>query len=128
MHEVYKALRDLAEKDLRKLAEKSDISANEWSNAKTLLSAMCKMDQLEMNSRDGESYDYDHGMSTRRGRYPRTGRYVSMDSRPYYDNGMSGHSITDRMVDQIERMYDSARTDHERKELDKWINRIQNGD
>ena len=122
MHEVFNKLREHAEKDLRALSQKADISANEWSNAKTLLSAMCKMDQLEMNMND------DYEVSTRRGRSSRTGRYVSMDNRPYYDNRMSGHSITDRMVDQIERMYDTARTDHERRELDKWIDRIRNGD
>ena len=136
MHEVYNALREAAEKDLRKLAEKPDISSTEWANAKTLLSAMCKMNQLEERSYDGDSYSYriphismERDMSTRRGRNPKTGRYVSMDNRPYYyDDGMSGHSITDRMVDLIERMYDSAETEHERRELDKWISRIRNGD
>ena len=145
MHEIHDICEDLmgkGEKDLKKLTEKAELSPTEWANAKTVLSAMCKMKELDPEM-DGESYrnypmpSYDNSMdrrmSSRRGRSVRTGRYISMDNRPYYDNrsmdrGTSGHSITDRMVDQIERMYDSAKTDYERQELDKWIERIQMGD
>lgn len=138
MHEIFENLREKGKRDLKKLIEKSDLSPAEWTNAKTVLSALCKMDELEKNSEYGESYgmSYDsnsNDISSRRGRSARTGRYISMDRSPYYDSysmdrGMSGHSITDRMVDQIERMYDMAKTDHERRELEKWITRIQNGD
>lgn len=162
MEELIRDLREKAIKDLKKLNEKPEFSSNEWSNAKTVLSALCKMKELEMGYEDGESYDYypmsyqesrsmnsmrggqgggnssrggQGGNSSRRGRSARTGRYVSRDGRSYgedyydsYDGGTSGHSITDRMIDQIERMYDSAKTEHERKELDKWITRIENGD
>ena len=94
---------------------------------------------------------YDDDMSYRRGRSSVTGRYVSRDggsndsSRGYYDssgnyrsfeggnssrryhdgNGYSGHSIQDRMIDKLERMYDEARTDHERRIVDEWINRLR---
>lgn len=136
-HEICEDLRSKGVKDLKKLTEKTDLSPTEWANAKTVLSAMCKMEELDPTEmEDGESYrgySMERGVSTRRGRSARTGRYVSMDNRPYYedrsmDRGMSGHSITDRMIDQIERMYDQAKTEHERRELDKWITRIQNGD
>lgn len=128
MHEIHDICEDLmskAEKDLKKLTEKAELSPTEWANAKTVLSAMCKMKELDPEMDDGESYrnyPMDRRMSSRRGRSVRTGRYISMD------RGTSGHSITDRMVDQIERMYDSAKTDYERQELDKWIERIQMGD
>lgn len=133
MEELIRDLREKAIKDLKKLNEKPEFSSNEWSNAKTVLSALCKMKELESDYEDGDSYRsypshyYDDSPmhSMRRGRSMKTGRYVSMDN---YDRGISGHSITDRMVDQIERMYDSAKTEHERRELDKWITRIQNGD
>lgn len=131
MHDTYKNLYEKGKHDLKKAAEKSDISASEWANVKTVLSAMCKLEELDPELVEGESYrsSMEMGVSTRRGRSARTGRYVSMDSMPYYDDrGMSRHSITDRMVDQIERMYDSAKTEHERKELAKWIDRIQMGD
>lgn len=141
MEELIRDLREKAIKDLKKLNEKPEFSPNEWSNAKTVLSALCKMKELEHGSEEGSSYkkysmpriSYDDGYSEKRGRSQRTGRYVSMGNEPYYDDysferGTSGHSITDRMVAQIERMYDMAKTDHERRELDKWIDRIQNGD
>lgn len=41
-----------------------------------------------------------------------------------YD-GRSGHSINDRMVDNIERMYDNAGTEHERAEIQDVINYIR---
>jgi hypothetical protein len=37
----------------------------------------------------------------------------------------SGHSIKDRMVDSLERMYDGASTDHERQIVDKWIKKMR---
>lgn len=39
--------------------------------------------------------------------------------------GRSNHSIKDRMVDSLERMYDEAQTDHERGMLDEWIRKIE---
>ena len=76
--------------------------------------------------------------SYRRGRSPITGRYVSRDnggsSRRYYDgnssrnSNYSGHSILDRMVAKLEQMYDEANSDHERKIVQDWINRISYGD
>lgn len=136
MHDTYKNLYEKGKHDLKKASEKADISATEWASVKTVLSAMCKLEELDPELVEGESYrsSMDMGVSTRRGRSARTGRYVSMVPGPYYDSygyddrGMSKHSITDRMVDQIERMYDSAKTEHERRELDKWIERIQNGE
>ncbi len=91
------------------------------------------------NSYDANSYD-DDGGSYRRGRSAITGRYVSRDavprfdgntSRRFYDgnmsqngNGYSGHSIKDRMIAQLERMYDEAQSDHERQIVNEWIRRI----
>lgn len=56
---------------------------------------------------------YDEGASTRR----------------YYDannhNGYSGHSIQDRMIDQLEKMFDEAKTEHERQTVKEWIRRLR---
>ena len=54
-----------------------------------------------------------------RGRSPVTGRYVSRDS------GYSGHSINDRMISQLENMYDEAKTEYEREEVRKEIDRLR---
>lgn len=66
---------------------------------------------------DGDSY--------RRGRSPSTGRYVSMDDRPMHNDMRSGHSIDDRMIDALERMYDTAETEHERRKIDQRIAEIR---
>lgn len=78
--------------------------------------------------------------SMRRGRSPSTGRYTSMRSEPYmdsyrdsygmrnmgsYNDGYSGHSINDRMIDALERMMDTAKTEHERETIRKRIEEIR---
>ena len=42
-------------------------------------------------------------------------------------NRMYGHSIKDRMVDNLERMMDSASSDYERQEIQQEIERLRNG-
>lgn len=91
----------------------------------------------------GNSYNYydegnsNAGNSYRRGRSATTGRYVSRDSAPYVDgyssrrfydgNGYSGHSIKDRMIAQLEKMYDEAQTEHEKQTVNDWIRRLDSG-
>lgn len=87
------------------------------------------------------SRGYEDGMSMAQNRSPRTGRFVSgndgwdASGRSYMDgtrdgyfndyDGRSGHSINDRMIDNIERMYDNAGTEHERAEIQDVINYIR---
>ena len=57
-------------------------------------------------------------------------RPVGYSSRRFYDgehhNGYSGHSIKDRMIDALEKMYDTAQTEHERQIVNEWIRRLEN--
>lgn len=80
-------------------------------------------DNYNYRSHDRGSYhdDYYHGDSYRRGRSPVTGRYISRG----HEEGYSGHSIMDRMVDRLESMYDEAKTDHEKQTVSEWINRLR---
>lgn len=79
-----------------------------------------------------ENNSYDSGNSYRRGRSATTGRYVSRDSAPHIEgyssrrfyDGYSGHSIKDRMIAQLEKMYDEAQTEHERQILNDEIRRL----
>ena len=113
-----------------------------------LTKAVCTIEKIEQIESGGNNYDdysrnsYDEGNSYRRGRSAITGRYVSRDvmphfegttSRRFYDgetsrhgNGYSGHSIKDRMIAQLEKMYDEAQTEHERNLVDNWVRRISN--
>ena len=43
------------------------------------------------------------------------------------ENGYSGHSIKDRMIAQLEKMYDEAQTEHERQTVNDWIRRLDSG-
>lgn len=78
--------------------------------------------------------------SMRRGRSPSTGRFTSMRAEPYmdsyrdsygmrsmdsYNEGYSGHSINDRMIDALERMMDTAKTERERETIRKRIEEIR---
>lgn len=45
--------------------------------------------------------------------------------RGSFERGYSGHSIKDRMVSQLEAMYDEAQTEHKRQMVDEWIKRIE---
>lgn len=82
-----------------------------------------------------ENISYDSGNSYRRGRSATTGRYVSRDSAPHIEgyssrrfyDGYSGHSIKDRMIAQLEKMYDEAQTEHERQTVNDWIRRLDSG-
>lgn len=75
------------------------------------------------------SRGYEDGMSMAQNRSPRTGRFVSgndgWDVHPNGYDGRSGHSINDRMINNIERMYDNADTEHERAEIQDVINYIR---
>ena len=89
-----------------------------------------------------------HDMSMARGRDAHTGRYVSRDGydghggRAYmtdfdtsgrrvrtpgmsYDGGYSWHSIDDRIIDQLERMMDSAQSEYEVHKLNQIIRVVE---
>lgn len=63
----------------------------------------------------------DEGLSHERGRSSVTGRYISRSS----DMNYSGHSIDDRAIAAIERLYDNAQSQHEKERLDSIIRRIR---
>lgn len=128
---VLKDLEEKLEKELKKIAEKSDISPAELENATKAVCLIEKLRDMESGGEDAErsygSYgrhpDYryhDDRMDYGRGRSSVTGRYISTG----YD-GYSGHSISDRMVAKLEEMYDQAKTEHERETVDKWIKRLE---
>lgn len=122
----------LIDKSIEELNKKASLTPSE-------LESMCKAYDLRMkllrSEREedmGESHGWDHmdrnirpyTMTHDRGRSPVTGRYISRDSMMYED-GMSGHSIKDRMIARLESMYDEAKSEHEREEIRKEIRRLE---
>lgn len=82
----------------------------------------------------------DEGYSSRRGRSRRTGRYMSRDGGnssfgsydsygDSYDNSsyrgsyrQSGHT---QIVSELERLYEKAQSEKERRMIDEWIQRAE---
>lgn len=65
--------------------------------------------------------------SGERGRSMRTGRFTSRDGHmDHMHDTYSGHSINDRMVDQLEKMMDTANSEFERRQILDKIKMIRN--
>ena len=62
------------------------------------------------------------GYSERRGRSPVTGRYISRGM-----DGMSGHSVEDRMIMALEEQMDGCKTEYERQKIEDEIRRLRMG-
>lgn len=152
--DLYKGLKEIAEKQLREIHQKGSMSVSEAEAAKT---AMCLIEMCEerMDNYDGgysergsrRSYaqpyrhytidSYADGRSMR-GRSYGDGMYMrdgyAMDS--YRDESYrnqtrdrmgrySSHSIDDRVVDMLEKMVDSAKTDYEHQKLMEYIRYVR---
>lgn len=144
LRDMYRVL----DKEIANIAAKGTVSPTEMENAYKAVCTMekiKKIESMEMNPEFSErraSYNYgvggywplDYEESMRRGR-DSMGRYTSMDNRGgmmsndgrMMRDNYSGHSINDRMIDQLERMMDSAQTQNERNEIMKQIEHIRTG-
>lgn len=147
MEKTLRELKETLEEEIKKIAKKNDITPAELENA---TKAVCLIEKIKMIERlDMDDADYSEGSysnarmrmnysneygdnsrgrygsyndsSYRRGRSTTTGRYMSRDN---YDDGYSGHSIRDRMIDKLESMIDEAKTEHEKQVVMEWINRL----
>lgn len=135
MKETLESLKQTLKKELKKIADKGDMTPSELDNAyKAFCLYQMVKERLMLETgiagigegysgryyRDGmnygmpDPYSYnDGGASYRRGRNPMNGQYVSRD----YGNGRSGHSIKDRMIANLEAMVDQASSDYERQQI-----------
>lgn len=136
--ETMTVLEDLKEsviRELRLLNKKDSMSANE---VKAATDALCLLLKIKMFEEGGSEYEEDFrsyeswpgeysgrprfngSIHMDAGRSPVTGRYISRGS------GYSSHSINDRMIARLEDMYDEAKTEHEREEIRREIERLRN--
>lgn len=147
MEKILDKLEEMTKHELEQLTKQPALSGQDLDK---MIKATCALDQMEslrMHEEEkkhgvsysrGNSYGTGHHMdldpygnvSYARGRSSVTGRYVSRDSDPMrendYDRSYSSHSISDRMVASLEKMYDEAKSPHEQKIIDTWISRIRN--
>lgn len=143
MEKLLCKLEEMTKQELEQITKQQNLSGADLDK---MIKATCLLDQLE-SLKDSEVYGQSRGyydgpmhhmdfdgygnVSYARGRSRTTGRYMSRDMDPrihdrYYARGYSSHSIADRMVDALERMYDEAGTDHERAIVETWISKIRN--
>lgn len=146
-HEMLNRLEELTVEGLKAINKKGELSEADLKKAKD---AVCLLSMIEglrngepvMDGENGYSmrgawgvypihggmdwgyhdrmpHDETWGNSNMRGRSPVTGRYVSRDS------GYSGHSINDRMIDNLEKMMDQASSEYERQQIENEIRRIR---
>lgn len=116
---VLERLEEVVYDELEKLAKKSELNPAE---IKAATDAMCFLEKIQKVQYGGDelySESYNRNGSYARGRSMRTGRYVSNSP------GYSGHSIHDRIVDNLEKMMDSAGSEYERNVLAGWIAKVE---
>ena len=152
MNKILEKINDAIEEAIKPIVNKG--ASMTAAELEVLTKAVCTIEKIKQiedadnysdysrNSYNGgNSYNYydegnnNAGNSYRRGRSATTGRYVSRDSMPHIEgyssrrfyDGYSGHSIKDRMIAQLEKMYDEAQTEHERQTVNEWIHRLDFG-
>lgn len=119
LEKVLENLEDSVSSELEKLAKKGELNPAEIKNATDALCLLAKIKMVEDGDYSDEEYsETDHAY---RGSYARGRSYRSRR----YSNGSSRHSINDRIVDQLERMMDSAGSEYERNVLSGWIAKVE---
>ena len=115
--------------ELQKFNAKKDVAPNEWDNFHKAVDILEKCMKICHMDKEDDYMDYEE----------RTGHmhHIPNDSYNYRPNSpmrrtgshyrmtRTGHSINDRMIDRLERMYDEAQSDHERDVIGTWIDRIR---
>lgn len=112
--------------ELQKFNAKKDVAPNEWDNFHKAVDILEKCMKICHMDKENDYMEYEE----------RTG-YMhhipdeSYNYRPMHRTGSryrmsrTGHSINDRMIDRLERMYEEAQSDHERDVIGSWIDRIR---
>lgn len=123
--EVLDALEEKAIRDLKPFSEKSDINPTEWSKIKDvlcMLKTIKEYQSYDMSGYSSRSYSQARGTYSSGRRYMSHGDYdMPMTSR----GGYSQHSIKDRMIANLERMMDEAKSEYEREQIHDEIVRIE---
>lgn len=117
---------------LHKYAETGMRGAQDVEVAKAALSGMVKIKMLEeMEKYSGYSErGYRDGGSNDGGSYRRY-RDDGISSLAYRDEGGSYrsydnmHHVTDKIFSQLEKMYEQANNQQEKKEIQMWMNRLE---
>ena len=126
---------ELAKKEVEKIVKKGDLTPQELESIYKLTcitEKLMMMDGGDLSGMSGRHYDvrmdsygdwhHDRGYSEAKGRSPVTGRYISRGME-----GLSGHSIEDRMIAALEDQMDAAKNEYEKQQILNEIQRIRMG-
>ena len=119
LEKVLEKLEESVTEELEKLVKKAELNPAEIKSATDAVCLLEKIQKVRNGTDDFYSESYDRNGSYARGRSMRTGRYVSNSP------GYSRHSIHDRIVDNLEKMMDSAGSEYERNVLAGWIAKVE---
>ena len=115
---------ELLDREIEKMTEKGSLNPSDLEVADKAICLSIKihdhvsgMPEEEYEGRSGFYMPWHHGSYGMRSYGSNS--YRDNDSRSYgrYMNGMSGHSIKDRMIDRLEAMMDEAKTEYERQQI-----------
>ena len=151
MEKTYEKIKDRLGEDIKDILKKTDMNMEELECLGKAVDILKDISTIETMDKYGGIDEYSSASfavkmpktyteqynerSMRRGRSPITGRYVSRnnmteDMEPTmrysmdYEPLRSRHSINDRIVDALERMYGNAVTEHEKSVLNYWIQQV----
>ena len=127
--------------ELDRINNAGTITPENIHTVKDAVKLMLKLKKYEEWMMDEGTNSYNDGYSNRRGRSATTGRYVSRDSYPGQNSmrsygmnhmddysgrrsyGYSGHT----MLENLEKMYNEAQTEQERRMIEGWMNNMEMG-
>lgn len=112
----------VVEKEIKAVIDKGCIGSSEWENLRNAVTIMEKSKEIQSMLMNDYEYQNERGMQKSYGDGP------MVFKSPTHIRGVhrySSHSIRDRIVDNLERMYDDAATDHERTVLDEMISYVR---
>lgn len=135
MHEVYEAIREMVERDMREVADCGNICPEDYPKLKAMISSYKKLKELDEHEEEmkmaeegyweGESRRVPRMDGTIRyshynpNRSPRTGRYTSNAS--YMDHDGSIHADLNELMDR-------AKSDHDRMLIMRIMEKIDHQD
>lgn len=130
MEKFYSELKEIAENELKKLAKKGDLSANEVEAAKNAVSLIEKINKICNWNMSEEDYSRREDPYRRWEILSYGDRHMmpkpSMMEDSYRTRGYSRHSIKDRAISKLEGMMDEAGSDYERDKVREFIRHIEN--
>lgn len=129
-HKDMEAIEDLLCEEVKKVVKKGEIKdANEAKGLKDCLEGIKIVHCLRDGSVNDEGYSgyYPHMHNRVPTNYSGTvdfdGSYSGRRMPNFHtmERGYSGHSINDRMIAELEKLYDEAKTEHERMVIGEEI-------